>query len=238
MHSTRRDFAYVTYSGVDQDGYLEVQAASYGDKGGAAFGLNHTYGFASRPHDPDVPDGNDGPPRWCTLMVEKDGSSRIGWLGYDPRFIQDLAVLSKGGSAQYAGWRDGSDWRVSFAIISGDDGTLQFYRPTGDAAISITAGVDGDGEPIVELAHSDGSIVSMFGGSSKITQMGGLSTPGGVSLVKNTEFQAFATSILSLLAQAIATMDGATPGTGPGSALAQAALLALKAAGTTATKGT
>jgi hypothetical protein len=275
MHSTRRDFSHTTWSGFDEDGFLLVQADAYGNPangaGGSAFQLNHPYGFASRPHDPDAPADDGSPPRWCTLMVEKDGSTRIGWLGYDPRFIQDLATLSKGGAAMYAGWKEGTDWRVTFATIDGKTGTFHFYRPTGDSALSCTFGVDGGGEPTIELRHSDGSIISMFDGSivlkcpngknyiqvsddgivlkGPITQMGGLSTPGGVPLVKYPEFAQFATAVnlaLDAINASLSEVSTAVPPAAAGFGTAMGVLTAGKipaetavaAALTAVTKGT
>lgn len=197
--TVRWDYSHVTFSGRDEDGFPIVQADAYGDEGGASFSLEHPYGFYSRPHDP-TPEG------FCTLLVAKDGSTRFGLLGMDPRFIPDVPLPPKGSSMQYVAYQDGDAWKTAFMFLSGDDGTLQYYKPHGDSAISLTVGLDGSGEPTIEFRHSDGALVTVFDGKillkapngavyvevsndgivlrGPITAMGGISPPGGVPLAR------------------------------------------------------
>jgi hypothetical protein len=135
----------------------------------------------------------------------------------------------------YAGWKEGTDWRVTFATIDGKTGTFHLYRPTKDgaksSAVAITAGIDANGKPLVEMRNADGSAVTLFGGSvllrspngnnyiqvsddgivlkGPITQMGGLSTPGGVPLVKYAEFAEFANSVLTMIVSVSGVAGGA-----------------------------
>lgn len=210
----RWDYSHATYSGRDEDGFPIVQADAYGDEGGASFSLEHPYGFYSRPHDP-TPDG------FCTLFVAKDGSTRFGLLGMDPRFIQDVPLPPKGSAMQYVAFQDGGAWKTAFMFLSGDDGTLQYYKPHGSSAISVTVGLDGAGEPTIELRQSDGSLVTLFDGKivlkapgggvyievsddgivlrGPITAMGGLSPPGGMTLAKSDPLIEIINAMLGLI---------------------------------------
>jgi hypothetical protein len=198
------DISHVTQSDRDDQGYPTVQADAYGDTGGAPFYLQHQYGFYSRPHDPEPDRG------WCTLFVAKDGSTRHGFLGVDPRFIQSIPLPAKGSAQMYVGFNQtgsAEDSKTAFLLLDGNDGTLQFYRPHGeDAAQSFTMGVDGDGEPTFEVRPHDGASLTYFDGKwvlkspdggtyvevsndgivlrGNITAMGGMSPPGGVELAK------------------------------------------------------
>lgn len=225
----RWDVSAVTWSGRDEDGHPLVQENAYGGEGSAPFYCQHQYGTYARPHDP-APGNNGVGDAWCTLLVASDGSTYIGQLGYDPRFIGLIPLPPKGSAMQYAGFHPADDpknWKASFAFISGDDGTWQFYRPAKDggkdSVLAVTLGVDGGGENVIEFRHPDGSLISMFDGSivlkcpngtnyiqvsddgivlkGPITQMGGLSTPGGVTLTKGPEFATFATNVLACLTQ-------------------------------------
>ena len=247
------DLSSVTYSDRDLDGYPIVQQEAYGGEGGAPLPLQHQYGSYSRPHDPAP--GNDGREGWCTLWVAKDGSTHIGLLGYDPRFLGLIPLPPKGSSMNYAAFKDGEKWRASFAFISGDTGTYQYYLPVGDSALAVTYGTDANGHATIDLRHPDGSTITMFKGKTvlkcpngktyiqvsddgivlkgPITQMGGLSTPGGVSLTYDAAFQQLLTVIEK-------TLDGMIVGTGTAFKNAfETALLGqgLVGTGTTVTKG-
>lgn len=250
------ELSWATFSDRDEDGHPIVQPRTDGDAGSDAIPLQHAYGGYSRPHDPEA--GNDGQQGYCTLFVAKDGSTRFGFLGYDPRFIDLIPLPPKGSQMNYVAFKDAGEWKASFDFISGDDGTKQFYLPIGDSALSVTYGKDNNGEPVIELRHSDGSIISMFDGSivlkspsggvyievnddgiiqkGNVTNAGASSTPGGVPLVRYPEFASAMASITGLLASNVATMDAAVPGSG--TTLATNLAAAIAAALTTATKGT
>jgi hypothetical protein len=160
------DISRAVWSGRDDDGHPLVQEKAYGDdieagNGNAAFHLQHAYGSYSRPHDPAP--GNNGLDAWCTLLVAQDGSTYIGFLGYDPRFIGLIPLPPKGSQMNYAAFQENGRWRCSFDFISGDNGTKQFYLPIGDSSLSVTFGLT-QGKPVISFLHPDGSLVSMYEG--------------------------------------------------------------------------
>ena len=90
-------------SEVDDDGFIGVQPDVYGEGAGMVpYELHHTFGFASRPRDPDV-DGNEvvEPGGACTLMIANEGDKGHAWLCSDPRYVDKSPLVKKGGSAQY-----------------------------------------------------------------------------------------------------------------------------------------
>ncbi len=249
------DISGVTFSDRDEDGHPIVQADAYGDTGGAPFYLQHQYGLYTRPHDPT----ESG---MCTLLVAKDGSTRIGKLGYDPRFLDNIPLPPKGSSMQYAAFDDGGTWKAAFLYLDGDDGSLQYYRPTGDTAIAISVGLDGAGEPTISLRHSDGSFVELFDGKivlkapgggvyvevsdtgivlkGAVTMTGGFSPPGGVPLSKAVENTSALTAISAALTALGAFAQNPTQGAAavaPCAAATAAITLALTTLATTTTRG-
>jgi hypothetical protein len=228
----------VTWSGRDDDGHPLVQENVYGGKGSAPFFLQHQYGTYSRPHDPAP--GNNGIDAWCTLLVAQDGSTYIGQLGSDPRFIGLIPLPPKGSQMNYVGFPDPDDpkkWKASFAYMGGDDGSWHYFRPAKDkgkdSALAVRFGVDGAGENVIELRHPDGSLVSLFDGSivlkspngkayvqvsddgivlrGNITLAGGISHPGGVPLTRGPEFAVFASNVVASLQATNAAIKTLSP---------------------------
>lgn len=198
------DISTIQWSGRDDDGFPIAQFEGYGNDGGYPYPVHHQYGYYSRPHDPIENTA-------CTVFFAKDGDERFGFLGVDPRFIQDVPLPSKGGNVRYVAFPDGDDYRIAWSDFSGDDGTWRLYIPTGDSsAISVVFGKDGAGNPTIEIVQDDGAAVILHGGSvvlrspsggnyvqvsdsgivlkGPISQVGGLTTPGGIPLVKGPEF--------------------------------------------------
>ncbi len=164
----RWDFGAVQFSEWDADGFLGVQidpAEADDEKGAASLcELHGPYGFISRPSDPD----RDG--LGCSVLRMQRGSQeRYAWLGSDPRQVDWLPRLTKGGSAQYGGTTGRAlTWRE----IDGETGSVIDYVPeewdadgNATAAHKIEAGVDGNGAPVVQIIHSEGMAVVMFDGA-------------------------------------------------------------------------
>lgn len=137
----------------DENGFWGVQRDALALKQQQAesppFELLHTHGFASRPLDP-----TNG--KSCSLFFGVDGHEGFAWLANDPRLIDKIPPLAKGGSVQYAS--DGS-----FAVFNPDTHTWSLYVPyTTGKAHSITAGLDGNDKPLLEVVHGDGMAVTML----------------------------------------------------------------------------
>lgn len=253
------DIAGATATERDDDGHPLVQMDAYRDVGGSPFTIQHPYGFFSRPRDPD--DGG-----FCSLLVYKDGSTRLGWLGYDPRYLQQIPLLKKGGSCMYIAFPLGGEIASSFALLDGDDGTFQVRIPTEAGDHEMTIGVDGANRPTVSLRHANGAVVeivdsivlkSQNGGvyvevsdsgivlKGPITMQGGVSPPGGVPLVSFPGLSTHSGAIQALLAALVATVE-AQAALGDAAAIAAAPALppllaavlgTLPATQTTVTKG-
>lgn len=177
-------FGTVTFSEWDANGFLGVQHDADGDGGVATCQVAHPYGFVSRPHDP----GDDGV--GCTVDVRRLGSERFAWLGDDPRSVDWLPKCTKGGSATYGGpLGKALTWRE----IDGTTGSVVDYIPVAwdangvcTAAHKIEAGVDGNGEPIVQVIHSSGASLVMLDGGAMLSDSTGscyLDLRGGVATV-------------------------------------------------------
>ena len=164
-------FATVTFSEWDAENFLGIQYDADGDGGVPACQVWHSHGFVGRPHDPD-PDGLG-----CVVEVRRDGSERFAVLCDDPRSVAWLPRVTKGGSAQYGGKiGHGLTWRE----IDGETGTITDYVPvawdssgTPTKAHKIEAGVDGNGEPVVQIIHSEGMVISLFDGGVTIADSTG-----------------------------------------------------------------
>lgn len=164
-------FGTVTFSEWNAEGFLGIQHDADGDGGVAVCQVAHPYGFLSRPHDP----GADG--IGCTVDVRRLGSERFAWLGDDPRSVDWLPRCTKGGSATYGGpLGKALTWRE----IDGTTGSIVDYVPVAwdangvcTAAHKIEAGVDGNGEPIVQVVASDGACLVLFRGGATLADATG-----------------------------------------------------------------
>jgi hypothetical protein len=141
-------------TGYDADGFLGVQVDAHGSKGFTPYTLWHTYGFVSRPLDPDDDTG-------CTVLQAEQGRQGFAWLLNDPRVQSKVPQVKQGGSAQYAS--DGA-----FASLDPETHTWTLYVPyefANDVATKahvVTVGVDGNGKPIVELSSGTGLSVTLL----------------------------------------------------------------------------
>lgn len=88
-------FGKVLGTTYDADSFIGVQPGVYGSKGVTPFELSHTYGFVSRPIDPD-PDGTA-----CQLFYAFDNSEGFAWLANDPRVQAKLPEVRPGESFMY-----------------------------------------------------------------------------------------------------------------------------------------
>lgn len=135
----------------DENGFYGVQ---HSPMGGAEPGVKpdelvHTFGFASRPLDPE-----DG--KGCSLFYFDDGPEGFAWLAHDPRLADKIPPLQKGGSVQYAA--DGS-----FASFDPETHTWTLYVPYADGkAHLVTVGKDGNDTPIIELASGEGPSITIL----------------------------------------------------------------------------
>lgn len=142
-------------TGIDEGGFIGAQIDALGaggddDSGASPDQLSHSFGFVSRPRDPEKGVG-------CTLFHYQSGSSeRYCWLGDDPRYVAKHPPIKKGGAAFYSA--PGSFWS-----LDGADGTATLYVPyaAGKAHLG-TVGLDGNGDPIFEWVHGDGMALTFF----------------------------------------------------------------------------
>ncbi|HEX2879301.1 MAG TPA: hypothetical protein VHO25_07170 [Polyangiaceae bacterium] len=161
---------------VDEDGFLLVQPEGYGGQKSKveAFELHHTFGFASRCNDPDVDgDGRAKPGRACTVFYANDGNVTHGFLSHDPRYVEKIPPLKKGGAVMYGG-------NGGFASFDGSETTWTLYVPfewdadgVATKAHVVTVGLDGNAKPILELAHGNGQAVTMLDDSLTLAGKGG-----------------------------------------------------------------
>jgi hypothetical protein len=115
------DLRTVTGSEYDDDGFLGVQVDAPGaGNAGPPIQLHHTYGFSSRPLDPD-PDG-----RGADVHVAWEGSERHAWMASDGRVTRLLPIKKQGETLQNGPKgnfvRCHDDGRIS--LFTSDDGTV------------------------------------------------------------------------------------------------------------------
>lgn len=164
----------------DANGFLGVQVDAYGeaDTDGKPPGLPsveawHPYGAYGRPPDPDVDDGGNIKFSCATVTLWEGKSEAYALFLNDPRVQPKLPLLPKGGSATYGA--DGS-----FASFNPDTHTWTLYIPyefdgsgTATKAHVVTVGKDGNGKPIVEMAHGNGQAITMLGDNLVMSGKGG-----------------------------------------------------------------
>jgi len=153
------------YSGFDEDGYPIAQHDGHGeDPQVAPYELHHTFGFCSRPRDPDVDaQGDPIEGKACVICFARDGNETHGWLCADPRFTAVVPQVKKGGSMRYCA-------PGSFQVFDGGDGTDTLYVPIQGASKAhvVTTGLDGNGLPYIGIQHADGLAITMLDGSVTI----------------------------------------------------------------------
>jgi len=162
------DMGSVVLTDFDDDGHLRAQVDAYGEQqsGVEPYELHHTFGFMSRPIDPDVDvDALVRPGLACNLLTASEGNAQHAWLGLDPRYIPFLPSPKKGATIHYGGARPSS---VSFAHFE-EDGTWTCYVPVEVDAQGVPTkahvlqiGTDANGDSAITLAHADGMAVTML----------------------------------------------------------------------------
>lgn len=162
------DMGHAVLTDFDEDGHLRAQVDAYGEQqsGVEPYELHSTFGFLSRPIDPEVDiDALVRPGLACNLLTASEGNAQHAWLGLDPRYIPFLPALKKGASVTYGGNRPSS---VAFGHIE-ENGTWTKYVPVevdGDGtptkAHVLQVGLDENGKAAVTLAHADGMAVTML----------------------------------------------------------------------------
>lgn len=232
----------------DENGFLGVQHDPFALKAelgtSAPDELLHCYGFQGRPLDPE-----NG--RGCSLLFGNDGHEGFALLANDPRLVDKIPPLPKGGSVQYSS--DGS-----FSTLNPETHTWSLYVPyaTGKAHLG-TVGNDGNGKPIIEFASGTGAAWTLLDGVTTLSSDSGatylqigdeginaigpfkatsgadIGGPGSVPLVKApglaTELQALQTALTAVGAAltAIAGVPVVSPaGAGPAAAAVTAIGLA------------
>lgn len=159
-----------TLTEFDPDGVLTAQVDGLGaEPRTEPYELHHAFGFAARPEDPETgPNGEAIEGRACNLLVGRDGTEAHAWLAADPRFVENFPPLKKGSSAQYCA-------RKSFFLLDGEDGTATLYAeyPDGSTAHLCTIGVDGNGDPILELVHGEGMALTFIDGKGILKNAAG-----------------------------------------------------------------
>lgn len=162
-------------SEYDADGFLGIQIDAYGEQasGMPTFEAIHPQGFAGRPRDPSEAGAG-------TNLYFFQGDQAFVLSTQDPRSITGGYVpgLTKGSSIQYGDRGvddDGNAKGPSFYLIDGDDGThtAYFEYEDGSTAHLFTFGVDGNGDPIITIAHGDGQALEFFKGKSILKNKSG-----------------------------------------------------------------
>lgn len=237
----------------DEEGLLKAQHDGLGrnPKVGASDAI-HPLGFAAKPRPTDVnPDGSIKGGGGCRLRIGHDGDElHVEFVG-DHRDLARIPPLpAAGGAVMYAP----GCAAPSFHVVRSDDGTHQTYVEVGDSAHIITAGLDGNGDRILELVHADGMAITMLKGSVVVKNNGGsayleindsgvniigpfkaaggadIGGPGSVPLTK----QPALTPVLTAIQAALGTMTP-TPATAAAMAALTAALATFATAGPTLT---
>jgi len=114
------DIGTAQLSAIDEGDFVGVTIDGLGETPGLPlYELLHTYGFLSRPADPD----QDG--KGCSAFYAEQGSEGFAWLANDPRVQSKLPNIKAGESLWY-----------------GPKG--QFGRMHADGGISLCTFVDGD----------------------------------------------------------------------------------------------
>lgn len=146
---------------LNDDGFLVAQPDGAGeDPRVNSYEVQHTFGFASRPQDPELDaDGHIVEGQVCNLLIGSTGNENYSWLGSDPRATALMPPLAKGSSVQYALRKDK---KRSFTVIDGETGTVTTYIEAGATAHVITVGVDGNGKELIGFAHARGLSFSML----------------------------------------------------------------------------
>lgn len=146
------------WTGEDEDGFPISMLDGQGFGAGGILGeSHHSFGFMSKPLDPDkAPNGRPIPGKSCNLLIGKIGNEVHLWYQYDPRVIPKLPVLKKGGSIFYCA-------TGSFRVFDGENGTETAYFPMpGNKAHIATTGLDGQNRPVVAIEHCDGMAITML----------------------------------------------------------------------------
>jgi hypothetical protein len=157
----RIELGQAIFSSYDDGGILRVQHDGLGESPlvGSSETL-HPLGFASRA--PAASTGPDGKPLdggGCKVFVVFDGTEyRILYLGDHRDTARQPPLPAEGGAVMYA---PGS-LAPSFHVINSKNGTHQIYVEVGNSAHVITIGVDGNGEPTLELTHARGMALTFF----------------------------------------------------------------------------
>ena len=149
-------------TGYDENGFIGVQIDGFGgpDSSTQFEQLSHAFGFAARALDPEKGVG-------CTLFRWSQRRRRHMWLGDDPRLVDKIPRIKKGGSVQYAS--DGS-----FASFDPETHTWTLYVPYADGKAHLhTVGKDGNGTPIVEFASGEGPAFTILGQVTTLKNAGG-----------------------------------------------------------------
>jgi hypothetical protein len=123
----RREYHAVRFSETDENGFIGIQIDAHGSRPGPSHELFHTYGFYSRPLDPELDEGGRPKPEAaCHVALEYEGNAvERAWLGHDPRPIAKLPLIKAGESIHYGPLanfvRCHADGGVS--VYTTDDGT-------------------------------------------------------------------------------------------------------------------
>ena len=179
------DLGIATLSEYDDSGFLGVQVDVFGEEasGMPPFDLEHQFGFASRPRDPDKSPDNPTVSVGCQVLHAWDGDDVHAWLGSDPRYRPGsiaagvlLPELSKGSSIQY-------NSAGMFSLLDVEDGWTEYIGMDPDAdgipttAHVIAAGKDDTGKKHISFVHAEGhSFVLMEDGTVTIANRTGTVT--------------------------------------------------------------
>jgi hypothetical protein len=234
-------------TGYSSDAWLGVQVDPFGgdDAGEAAYQVVGTYGFLSRPLQPE---GSEG----ALVLTGRDGHDGFAWIGHDPRDVERLPQLTEGSSAQY-------NARGAFAVLEYETETYTVYQPVEENAKAhcLTMGYDSNEKLFIGLMHALGFALLMtedalvlknkagdsyieinatgitLNGNTKLVGGTDIGGTGGQPVINATLFATWWAALASAVtAQGAAPLTGATLG-----AALQAATAGLAATGTTLLKG-